>query len=784
MKRIALFFAMSCFSAFAALEGQPVYKMTEAQLLGVAKSGELDDRMTACQELAHRGTAASVPVLAAMLAEKEPSLFHSALYALQNIPGSEAEAALAAAEAKAEPARRAAIAHVRAARAGKVFALESYAGATEALTAFPKKTPAQKGDMAAFAKIVEVAAAGGHPGTLAKFQLIGFPGDAVDGELLKLARGDDAKKARLAFSVLGERKSRSVLPALFEMARRPSNERMRRGALNALGQACDARTDMPELLKLLACMPDDEQMRGVLVRVASTAFVPTAKRVNVVEAKFGNFDARRVADVKLMVDSLLEAGSREIMSGCRLVGRGGFHSDPAPGMQKELRIAYSVDGGPVRRETVPENAVVAFGESVLPDYAAKPLVEAALKAKGAERAALVHVICALDRRGCVPGSEAVLFRPIFNGKDLSGWKCGGDFFHAKDGVLVVESTAQNPCKSSQYLVYAAEQFGDFELRCSFRLGPGANSGFQIRSTDSTTKDTGYQADMDGSGGIVGYFYCTGQHLVGKRGCEVTLAQSGLKSIVPFADDKELQKVYRVGEWNDMRVVAKGNMLVMWVNGVRTATVMDARPEFLPAKGYISIQLHQGRPMKAEFRDVRVRTADVTVDGSLETMLIQRLEKLESGEAPKFEGADWIWHKDAQKPNAKVAFRAELELPQGEIEKAGLIFSCDDGAVFSVNGREVGRQTDGKLWYTPTIAMGAERLNLAPGRNVIEVAAFNGDNNAAALIAMVEVSYSDGRVLRFPTGTRGWKASLDGKTFVEPQLVCPYGGGPYGKFEGK
>ena len=60
----------------------------------------------------------------------------------------------------------------------------------------------------------------------------------------------------------------------------------------------------------------------------------------------------------------------------------------------------------------------------------------------------------------------------------------------------------------------------------------------------------------------------------------------------------------------------------------------------------------------------------------------------------------------------------------------------------------------------------------------------GDNNAAALIAMVEVSYSDGRVLRFPTGTRGWKASLDGKTFVEPQLVCPYGGEPYGKFERK
>ena len=114
----------------------------------------------------------------------------------------------------------------------------------------------------------------------------------------------------------------------------------------------------------------------------------------------------------------------------------------------------------------------------------------------------------------------------------------------------------------------------------------------------------------------------GQHLVGKRGCEVTLAQSGLKSVVPFADDKELQKVYRVGEWNDMRVVAKGNMLVMWVNGVRTATVMDARPEFLPAKGYISIQLHQGRPMKAEFRAAGLQTETETPRRSLLAFMSQ------------------------------------------------------------------------------------------------------------------------------------------------------------------
>ena len=96
MKRIILSFALVCACVAGALEGPSVYKMTEAQLLDVAKAGALADRMTACQELAHRGTAASVPVLAEMLKSGEPSVFHSALYALQNIPGAEVDAALAA----------------------------------------------------------------------------------------------------------------------------------------------------------------------------------------------------------------------------------------------------------------------------------------------------------------------------------------------------------------------------------------------------------------------------------------------------------------------------------------------------------------------------------------------------------------------------------------------------------------------------------------------------------------------------------------------------------------
>ena len=86
---------------------------------------------------------------------------------------------------------------MRAARAGKVFALEKYAGATEALTAFPPKTAIRSGDMAAFPALVEAAAGTGRDAVQARFLLAGFPNAAADAKLMELARGADAKKARV-----------------------------------------------------------------------------------------------------------------------------------------------------------------------------------------------------------------------------------------------------------------------------------------------------------------------------------------------------------------------------------------------------------------------------------------------------------------------------------------------------------------------------------------------------------------------------------------------------------
>jgi hypothetical protein len=155
-------------------------------------------------------------------------------------------------------------------------------------------------------------------------------------------------------------------------------------------------------------------------------------------------------------------------------------------------------------------------------------------------------------------------------------------------------------------VHVARTFGDFELRLSFRLSPQANSGVQLRALPQCVGDNGYQADMNGGGDYVGFLYHPRQHLVGERGACVSLAADGKKTVRRFADKRELQKLYRAGAWNEMRVVCANRRIDVWINGVHTTGVEDAREAFLPARGHVAFQLHQGPPMTVEYRNVRVK----------------------------------------------------------------------------------------------------------------------------------------------------------------------------------
>ena len=589
----------------------PAFRMTEPELLAVLKENSLNDKVTACQELSHKGSEAAIPLLAALLKDDTPpALFLAARSALENFPQPAAEAALKNALATVKNAQR---------RQGLEVSLKTrttpfvpgYVGAAKEITAFPPPTPVQKGDLSTVPALVEQALGSGFAAQFAQRQLVGFPNAGVVAKMLELINGTDVKRAKLAIGVIGQRRERACLPKLLAAARTTRQDTIRGEIFKAFATLCGPQ-DVPTLLALLKEQPNEERLSAALVRICSREFTADSVPINVIEALYSpdplpqDNGKTPCANVKVMVSSLVKGGSRTIMASNRLAGHGGFAYDPAPGRVKFLRLKYSVDGGPVIQTVTRESEEIELAGVVLPETLAKVLVDTTRTATGAYRATLVEMLKALEKRGRVPGSDAVLFRPIFNGKDLTGWTQKDGYFTVKDGVILGASTPEHLCKPNHHLVYTAETLTDFELRAEFKLSRGANSGIQLRCKPQFIGDNGYQADMNGGGDFVGFIYHPRQHLVGQRGADVSIAADGKKSVKVFADAKELQKLYKVEQWNDIRVKVEGRTITVWINGVKTTSIVDPREEFFLSKGHIALQLHQGPPMTVEYRNLRIR----------------------------------------------------------------------------------------------------------------------------------------------------------------------------------
>lgn len=199
------------------------------------------------------------------------------------------------------------------------------------------------------------------------------------------------------------------------------------------------------------------------------------------------------------------------------------------------------------------------------------------------------------------------FIPMFNGKDLTGWEGAPGWWEVCDGVLVAESTPAKPCKRSHYLYWKGGEPADFEMRATYRIGGQANSGIQFRSKRRGQWDTwGYQADLDTAGHYTGCLYQHERGLVARRGQKVRFDADGKKTITSIGDSDKLLKAVKIGDWNQYRILAEGPNLTLWINGQLMCQAEDHQEKFALPRGIIALQMHQGPPMKVEFKNLEIR----------------------------------------------------------------------------------------------------------------------------------------------------------------------------------
>ena len=171
-------------------------------------------------------------------------------------------------------------------------------------------------------------------------------------------------------------------------------------------------------------------------------------------------------------------------------------------------------------------------------------------------------------------------KPIFNGKDLSGWEVpdGNDeagWYKAVEGVLKIQS---GPKKKGSIL-WSKKKYRNFVVEFEFRMGEGrVDSGMHVRTKD--------QIQIGISGSLNRDMTCS-PYIPGK-GYPV--------------EAKNIKKLLKPKDWNTMRIQAIGKEYTVWLQGEK---VMTYKSDSAIDEGPIGIQLHGGRNMAIDYRKLKL-----------------------------------------------------------------------------------------------------------------------------------------------------------------------------------
>ena len=385
------------------------------------------------------------------------------------------------------------------------------------------------------------------------------------------------------------------------------------------------------------------------------------------------------------------------------------------------------------------------------------------------------------------------FKPLFNGKDLTGWDGNPELWSVEDGCITGKTTGPEQLAYNQFLIWRGGKVKNFELRVKVKEA-GNNTGIQYRSREfpETGKWSvgGYQCDIHPAApnNAMVYGEKWGGILV-QNGQSVVIDPEGAKWLTAEHEPVKVD----IAEWHEYTVIALGNHLVHKIDGQTTIDLRDFGTKTQLLEGILAFQIHRGPAMKVQIKDVMFKELPEVDVATFDKSLIANAKPVEAKAKaqPKAKTvspavienaaatAEWKWlWSDA--PTAKDAARLKKEFSFGDvtIKSATLRVSCDNGAQVFLNGELVLTNPD---WQRPTQADVTKALKR--GMNELRAEATN-KGSAAAFLAVLSVTLSDGTERTIFTDASWQAAAPKAEEWRPAKVVNTYGKKPYGEIFSK
>ena len=184
------------------------------------------------------------------------------------------------------------------------------------------------------------------------------------------------------------------------------------------------------------------------------------------------------------------------------------------------------------------------------------------------------------------------FKWLFDGKTTEGWEGNKKFFRVENGA-VVAGTLKEKIPNNEFLC-TKKEYGDFELVLEAKLqGEGNNAGIQFRTKriPNDHEVSGYQCDMGAAWGrsVWGALY----------------DESRRRKMLAEGPAEDVKKWTKEGEWNELKIIAKGAHIQLFLNGQLTVDYTE-KDKDIDRRGIIGLQIHSGPPTEALYRNIRIK----------------------------------------------------------------------------------------------------------------------------------------------------------------------------------